>query len=1473
MAVTRFTGVDNSTLTWATVSPAAGDLIIVLFANDGGDNQTTPGGTYPLTKLDPGNNGTSVEFGAYYRIATGSESGNLIASEATFGVSGEEYTWHVFKVPAAEWHGTTPPELARAGGAGTTGTINPPELTPSWGSAETLWIVVAARDDDDGISSLGANYTTNFAYTESAATTGSCEIASSWRINAAASEDPGNATQTNTNEEYIAYTIGVRPPAAGGGGSPATITRVQSAFAQTNGGTSLGWGTDPDEFDIDTPTEGNLLVVAVNSGIFGGGSAGNPNAWSGWNLVKQHSSSHPPNSHISVYWRIVQSGDTATNLGSITWDNNSQRTGFVVEYSSSEGWPADPFDVASTGSDSSSTQTAWDTGSSGALAGPGSVGVAVLAMSGGSAVSGMGVTNSYSIIGSIITNAGGGASSNEIYGADLVDLEGTSATSTEFSWTGARDAAAVVVVFTANAAVAASYLASAAHVVTAASSSLTNSAPPQPEDGYLLLDGSGDYANVQSSRSAFGFNGDHEYRIDVAMDDWDDLAAMFWESAADLFVDGGDLIYDWVESDTTYRQALSGATPGGVFPNGQRVQFRVTHDIDNGSGQNVVTFYFRTGEDITDLADNSNWTQITQATQGFTTSYLTSTPSQVRLGNYSGGGYDWAGRVYGWLAYNGIGGTIYANPDFRTDDVTNWSSGGGNDAAGNNWVLNGDATWVPPVTAGETELSSFASTSTYATSSITVVTHLSSAAHISATTQSALNITTHLPSTARVVASAAATLDVVTHLSSAAQASTSAASSLDVITYLTSAAQVSTSTEASLDSITQLTSTAQVVASASAALSVAAEFDSAAHVSTSTAASLANITNVHLNSSVAVIAESASTVTALTTLTSVVQASSFAESDLTQVHALSSNATVIAAVISTVTQVSPPIGAVYPPYTNDVWYRATNHFGGFDFLTWPAGQVTVPPNELASTASVVAQTVSVLTLVATPVRELVGAAAVVTETSSDLTQIVTFSSVAQVTTSATGQLRQVHAPTAALSVVAQTRSAITEFESLLSCPQMVAQAIATLHQVHTPAATLAAVTESSGQLTQVHSLNSTASAIAATESSVHLAYRLQSTVSAVAESSATLHQVHAVQSSATAVTATTSTATQTNSLAAALSVVAAIASNLTKRGKMAATLSVVTESSAQIAQTHALAAESNVTTESSASLTAVVHLASSAATVTSALSTLSQVHTARSTAQAVTATESTFSTAAGFTSVAQVTAATESNLTQTHRASSAAAAVAATSSSLTRVHPLRSTAQVVSATSADLTSVLTTLQLSSTAQVVTATSATIATSSATQSAAEVVTSTASSLTQTHALRSVAQATSATSSSLSITASLRSNLAAVTATVAQITLIAPLFAAVESVAQTQGSLSQTNALMARLQLLAQVQAVLSGKPPITSGKVHLSDSLTSSTALSDFLVSAAALGDMALGNSGLGDSALGDVDTGDVTLATLALSDS
>lgn len=83
-------------------------------------------------------------------------------------------------------------------------------LTPSWGSAKTLWITAYGCDDQNGdVSAYPTNYTTNGIYDEFAASNG-VGLGSSYRTNEASSENPGAFTIANS-QEWLALTIGVQP--------------------------------------------------------------------------------------------------------------------------------------------------------------------------------------------------------------------------------------------------------------------------------------------------------------------------------------------------------------------------------------------------------------------------------------------------------------------------------------------------------------------------------------------------------------------------------------------------------------------------------------------------------------------------------------------------------------------------------------------------------------------------------------------------------------------------------------------------------------------------------------------------------------------------------------------------------------------------------------------------------------------------------------------------------------------------------------------------------------------------------------------------------------------------------------------------------------------------------------------------------------------------------------------------------------
>jgi hypothetical protein len=180
----------------------AGDLLIVLFTNDGSATVTTPGGWTQLASTANG----AVRLSVYYKIAAGAEGGTTVNFVTS---ASEQAAAQVYRI--TDWHGTTPPEISTAV-TGTSTAPNPASLNPAgWDVADTLWLAVAGQDrgDQSGTTAYPASYTDGTS-TLSSSTIESCRTLSARRVLAAASENPGAFTIPVT-EEWVAFTIAVRP--------------------------------------------------------------------------------------------------------------------------------------------------------------------------------------------------------------------------------------------------------------------------------------------------------------------------------------------------------------------------------------------------------------------------------------------------------------------------------------------------------------------------------------------------------------------------------------------------------------------------------------------------------------------------------------------------------------------------------------------------------------------------------------------------------------------------------------------------------------------------------------------------------------------------------------------------------------------------------------------------------------------------------------------------------------------------------------------------------------------------------------------------------------------------------------------------------------------------------------------------------------------------------------------------------------
>lgn len=196
---------------------AAGDLLLVLFTNDGSANVTQPGTWTQLWSTASA--GTSpIRFSGFAKVATSSDAGTSFNFATSANVAAAAQLYRI-----ASWSGAptalTDGVAVATPATGNSTALNPPALTPPWGSAADLWLACAAHDQ--AIAQTGgppANYGGNTRTTSgSSPTTNSVTLLSAIRVTTAASEDPGNFTIASA-DDWVSQTVAIRPGIASGAG-------------------------------------------------------------------------------------------------------------------------------------------------------------------------------------------------------------------------------------------------------------------------------------------------------------------------------------------------------------------------------------------------------------------------------------------------------------------------------------------------------------------------------------------------------------------------------------------------------------------------------------------------------------------------------------------------------------------------------------------------------------------------------------------------------------------------------------------------------------------------------------------------------------------------------------------------------------------------------------------------------------------------------------------------------------------------------------------------------------------------------------------------------------------------------------------------------------------------------------------------------------------------------------------------------
>lgn len=207
----------------------------------------------------------------------------------------------------------------------------------------------------------------------------------------------------------------------------------------------------------------------------------------------------------------------------------------------------------------------------------------------------------------------------------------------------------------------------------------------EQEESYLYLTGTtANYISTPDT-AALSFAGDIEVQADVTLSKWQGSAVSVagkWGALGFLtwlfqVTSDGHLALYWSENGTDVLSATS--TEKVPFPAHGRLALKVTLDVNDGAGGWVVHFY--TAPTIDD-----SWTELGERVGDLGVTTLFNSTSAVVFGAGSSTSTSIVeGKVHAGKVLEGIGGTVRANPDVRTQSpgVTSFSDGT------NTWTVSG----------------------------------------------------------------------------------------------------------------------------------------------------------------------------------------------------------------------------------------------------------------------------------------------------------------------------------------------------------------------------------------------------------------------------------------------------------------------------------------------------------------------------------------------------------------------------------------------------------------------------------------------------------------------------------------------------------------------------------------------------------------------------------------------------------------
>lgn len=207
-AVTEFGGASSHSISLPS-GIQAGEILLMAIGHHRADRPwSTPSGWTGLAQDARGSTSSGCRMAVFYRVATGSEGSSVtVAADGT--AHGAAI---VFRV--TDYDGAPEAQITNDRSS----TPSPPNLAPSWGSADTLWFALAVNSPEQTLSSYPSGYSGGVTGVGTNAGSGSNDdsrTSAAYRQLTASSEQPGSFG-ISTTVHWIAATVGFKGAAPSG---------------------------------------------------------------------------------------------------------------------------------------------------------------------------------------------------------------------------------------------------------------------------------------------------------------------------------------------------------------------------------------------------------------------------------------------------------------------------------------------------------------------------------------------------------------------------------------------------------------------------------------------------------------------------------------------------------------------------------------------------------------------------------------------------------------------------------------------------------------------------------------------------------------------------------------------------------------------------------------------------------------------------------------------------------------------------------------------------------------------------------------------------------------------------------------------------------------------------------------------------------------------------------------------------------